>query len=94
MEKVIELVQRFGFKPDGETRTETVRIPTTRVPLTCGGKGGGEIRTFGGRQRFRRADGRKVTVGRRSVYFYDAVETPAHFKTKEFDEIQKYLEGY
>jgi len=64
---VIALLIAHGWQEDGTTREETVRIPTMRSPVFGGV--GGELRTFGGRQRLRKGD-RRVTVGPRTVCFY------------------------
>lgn len=56
-----------GFVPDGTTRTDTVRVPTQASPVYGGS--GGELATFGGRQRLARGM-LKATVGPRTVALY------------------------
>lgn len=97
-DQVIALVTRFGFVPDGTTRTQQVRIPTTRSPVFGHGRNppGGELRTLGGRLRFVRGK-MHVTVGRFSTYFYGRVDDlsgppPAMFQTKDIAGIAAYLE--
>lgn len=80
----IEAVLAAGFVADGETRSETVRIPTERCPVLCRGKMGGEIATFGGRPRFALpGTNRRVTVGPRTVCFYrfEKGKDPTGFKS-------------
>lgn len=67
VQTVIELLLENGWEPDGETRSETVRVPTAACPAF--GKSGGELRTFGGRMRFAKGD-RRVTVGKVTCCFY------------------------
>lgn len=58
-----------GFVPDGATRAETVRTPTSRAPVFGGT--GGEVRTLGGRARFRLPDTEvRATVGAQTVCLY------------------------
>jgi len=86
----IELLLSMGWQMDGQTRTETVRIPTSRSPLFGGI--GGEIRTFGGRTRLSRGDRRRVTVGKRTTCFYVLVEKEARdfvsVDTKDIERIR------
>jgi hypothetical protein len=61
MDQVVDLLLTGGWREDGKTRTEIVRMPTTSTPVLCGGKTGGKLTTFGGRLRYtkdieRRAD--------------------------------------
>lgn len=92
MEKVIEILTENGWQPDGATKTETVRIPTTEAPLTCGGKGGGKLATFGGRQRFRRGLW-FCTVGPRTVNFYTRDRQGFHqSQTSDTWLVRKYAE--
>lgn len=71
-EAAIKAVLAAGYVPDGETRSETVRMPTTDCPVVGRGKIGGELATFGGRQRFALlGTPYKVTVGQRSTNFYE-----------------------
>lgn len=66
---VIETLLQEGFVPDGETVLEHVRVPTMRSPVFGGT--GGELRTFGGRARFRKpGTPLRVTVGPRTVNVY------------------------
>ena len=71
MDEIVALLLSSGFTEAGETRTEQVRIPTTRLPLY--GKCGGERVAFGGRRRFQRGD-QRATVGKRTVCFYRMVD--------------------
>lgn len=59
-ERVVELIQAAGYLLDGHTEIDAVRVPTSNAPV-FGGMGG-EVRTFGGRQRFKRGEER-VTKG-------------------------------
>lgn len=67
LRQVASLLLAVGWTDDGRTQTETVRIPTTRSPVFGGA--GGEIRTFGGRRRFKRGEER-VTIGARSIAWF------------------------
>lgn len=67
MQIVIDMLLANGWKPDGQTQQDLVRIPTTRSPVFGGI--GGELKTFGGRKRFARGN-KRVTVGQRVVCFY------------------------
>lgn len=49
MKIVVDLFMSHGFVPDGKTMEETVRVPTVDAPVR--GASGGELRTFGGRDR-------------------------------------------
>jgi len=69
VETIIQMLQGRGWILDGETRAETVRVPTMRAPVSNHGKSGGELRTFGGRTRLAKDD-RRVTVGARTTCFY------------------------
>lgn len=69
MEEIIDELIRMGWERDGETRRETVRIPTHDAPLGNHGKSGGKITTFGGRIRLRKGHW-IVTIGKRSTCFY------------------------
>lgn len=69
MAAVIELLLQSGFVPDGETRTELVRIPTKRSPAFGGS--GGELAKLGGRQRFaKEGTNIKATIGMRTTCIY------------------------
>jgi hypothetical protein len=66
---VIDLLLAAGWREAGATRTEHVRIPTSKVPVY--GNTGGERRTLGGRPRFDLPDtDRRVTVGPKTTSFY------------------------
>jgi hypothetical protein len=90
-ERIITLLVEQGWQEDGATRTEHVRIGTSRSPVYGGI--GGEARTFGGRQRFRKPDSDLyVTVGRNSVCFYhkrdgQAIGFRSYSTGKDFDAI-------
>lgn len=62
---IVDALLAAGFVEDGETRSETVRVGTSASPVFGGS--GGELRTFGGRARYRRGDV-FVTVGPRTVF--------------------------
>ena len=68
MDNIIKWLLDNGWSADGQTITETVRIPTVRSPVFGGT--GGELATFGGRQRFRKGS-QFCTVGKRTVNFYE-----------------------
>ena len=68
MDSIIQWLLDNGWSADGQTITETVRIPTVRSPVFGGI--GGELATFGGRQRFRKGN-QFCTVGKRTVNFYE-----------------------
>lgn len=69
MAAVIDALLLAGFAPDGETRTEVVRIPTSKSPLF--GQSGGELAKFGGRLRFALPGSNvKATVGARTTAIY------------------------
>ena len=71
LELVIDELVSNGWVEAGTTKQEAVRIPTTRCPVLNGGKSGGELATFGGRQRFRLpATDWFATVGPRTTCFY------------------------
>lgn len=58
-----------GFIPDGRTRQEHVRIPTSKLPVY--GQSGGELATLGGRQRLALpGTSVKATVGPRTLALY------------------------
>lgn len=58
-----------GFLPDGQTTQTTARISTRQSPVY--GASGGEIATFGGRQRFaKQGTVIKATVGKRTTAIY------------------------
>lgn len=72
VERAIKVLTGAGFVPDGATREEAVRIPTSRAPVHGrGAYGGGELRTLGGRTRFALPDsGVRATVGTRTICVY------------------------
>ena len=93
MEAVFDLLTSRGFVADGATRSETVRVPTSRSPVL--GKSGGEVRTFGGRQRLALPGTNvRVTVGSRTVFLYRVfepggnIETIAHVRTHDVEELR------
>lgn len=95
MQQVIELALTYGFEPDGHTKSEHVRIPTTDNPLF--GKSGGVDATLGGRQRFSKTGTSiRATIGKRTTYIY-RLESPGRviglgsFDTKEVEKIEKLL---
>lgn len=67
VQAIADTLQKFGWSPAGETRSEIVIVPTSKSPRF--GNCGGELREFKGRQRFqlRRCF---CTVGPRTVNFY------------------------
>jgi hypothetical protein len=72
MAAAIDALFRVGFAPDGQTREETVRVPTRSSPVF--GRSGGELAKVGGRQRFAlTGTDIKATVGRRTVAIYRIV---------------------
>lgn len=69
VERAIAVLTAAGFVPDGATREEQVRIPTSRAPVYGGI--GGELRTVGGRKRFTIPETDiHVTVGPTTVCIY------------------------
>lgn len=91
---VIEALISAGFVASGETRRETVRIPTTKSPLY--GKSGGELATLGGRQRFERpGTNRRATVGKITTCFYEVDGREARnfvtMQTREVGHIMAYI---
>lgn len=78
----IQAVIAAGFVPEGETRQETVRMESAANPIYGGI--GGKLATFGGRPRFSLpGTNRRVTVGPRSVCFYnfEKGKEPTGFKS-------------
>lgn len=67
MEEIIAILIENGFEPYGATELAHIRIPTMRAPVFGGI--GGELRTLGGRQRFKKGE-RRCTVGKRTTCFY------------------------
>jgi hypothetical protein len=88
-EAAIELLRSKGWEDAGRTASETVRIPTMKAPVFGGI--GGEVRTFGGRLRLVKGEIRRVTVGPRTVNFYEmGPDGRANFhqaKTKDLEKI-------
>lgn len=78
--EVAGLLLSLGWVPAGETRTETVRMPTQASPLLGGT--GGELATFGGRARFALpGTRRRATVGRITTCFYVVADNgPTDFR--------------
>jgi len=99
MALVIQSLLDAGFHPDGETREETVRVPTSKSLLY--GKSGGELAKFGGRQRFAKAGTTvKATVGGRTTAIYrvegkglEGVKGIATLDTKNIDAVRNALAG-
>ncbi len=97
MAAVIDALLQAGFLPDGETRTEVVRVPTTSSPLF--GLSGGELAKFGGRQRFALGtSGIKATVGKRTTAVYRmvgaglaGVQGIASFDTGDLEKLRQVL---
>lgn len=88
VEETVTMLEGRGWVVNGNTPSETVRIPTMRAPVFGGI--GGELRTFGGRIRLAKGD-RRVTVGPRTTCFYrmdgkHAVEFD-NVKTRDGDAI-------
>jgi hypothetical protein len=93
---VVDLSLASGFVADGRTQVQTVRIPTRRAPVFGGV--GGEVRTFGGRQRFAKSGTDiKATVGRVTTCIYrlrnGKMEIVANLSTKDRDGIIAALEN-
>jgi len=73
-EQIIQELLAIGWIEDGITRQEIVRIPTMDCPTSCGGKAGGKLASFGGRIRMILPGTlRKVTIGSRTVNFYEVI---------------------
>lgn len=107
IQAVLTALASAGFVEDGQTKQETVRVPTQASPVY--GASGGELRTFGGRARFRLPGSElpstigdtavKVTVGARTTFIYRNVyrgwaqytTTIASLKTKDLAAIEKVL---
>lgn len=97
MGEVIQVLLDAGFIPDGATREEVVRIPTTKSPLYGGS--GGELAKFGGRQRFIKVGTNiKATVGARTTALYrtegkglEAVRGIATLNTKDLESVRAML---
>lgn len=97
VQEVIGILTAAGWTEDGRTRTETVRIPTTKNPVYGrGAYSGGEVRTFGGRLRFAKGD-RRVTVGKVTTNFYEVRDGEAtnftHLLTKDVEKIRELAAG-
>jgi hypothetical protein len=76
LEEILLLLRDRGWEPDGQTRSETVRIPTARSPVYGGI--GGELATFGGRIRLKLPGTNwKVTCGMRTLCTYQVVDHQA-----------------
>lgn len=82
LDQVVRSLESLGFVPDGETRSETVRVATNDAPvLGHGGSSGGELRTFGGRARFHLpGTDLYVTVGKMSTFIYRLPPNPNRFE--------------
>lgn len=90
---VIRLLIEKGFCEDGKTRQETVKFVTMdSYPLP------GAVATFGGRKRFALPETNwKVTVGKRTVFFYQSGQDGAtagghQFQTGDFEKIKALVE--
>ncbi len=92
VEAAARVLAEAGYTEAGTTREETVRIGTMASPIYGGS--GGELRTFGGRHRFERADAR-ATVGPQTTCLYRVVEgKPTGFvnvPTSDLDALRKLL---
>lgn len=63
------LLEELGWERAGATRVETVKVGTSRSPVFGGA--GGELRTLGGRARYRLpGSDQHATVGPVTTYFY------------------------
>ena len=89
--QVIDILTANGWEGDGATPTQSVRLSTARAPVYGGI--GGEVRTFGGRERFHKPGTNLfVTVGSRTVSFYhrengEALGFRTYSTTKDIDYI-------
>lgn len=69
MADTIQILLAAGFKPDGQTRIEHVRVPTKESPILGGT--GGVIASFGGRERYtKEGTDIRATVGLRTTSIY------------------------
>jgi len=97
-EAAAALLARYGFRPAGQTRTETVRVGTRRSPILGGT--GGEIRTVGGRARLELPGSSvRATVGPRTVNVYRlrpgdrrGPEFLGNFRTKDLQGLETCLQ--
>lgn len=94
IEAAVTVFEELGFLEDGATRTEHVRIGTSRSPVYGGT--GGELRVFGGRMRMALpGTDIRATVGKVSVCVYRAAGKgqPAQdmrtFGTRELDMLRE-----
>jgi hypothetical protein len=102
-ERAVAVLLAAGFVPDGATKEERVRIPTSKSPVF--GASGGELRTLGGRARYAMPGTNvRVTVGGRTVSVYKrgsggnlgvAFLGEGNYPTKGFtvEQLQRALEG-
>jgi hypothetical protein len=89
---VVDFLLGSGWAADGHTDSQTVRVGTSKVPIY--GKTGGELRTFGGRERFVKTGTEwKVTVGTRTVNFYRVGDIDVSFKNWKGERIEKFERG-
>ena len=73
MHAVRQMLTDHGWTRDGQTQSDTVRMATTTSPVYGGI--GGEIRTFGGRERWRKGQTRFFcTIGPRTVCVYSMMK--------------------
>jgi hypothetical protein len=100
LELVIDGLVHSGWTLAGTTRQETVRIPTMKSPIFGHGANpsGGELATFGGRQRFRLpSTDWFVSVGDRTVCFYrkgdNGVSSAKTFPTSFIGQISSFCES-
>lgn len=93
LSKVINLLSEKGFCASGKTRAESVKFVTVNsYPFA------GKVATFGGRERFELPETDwKVTVGKRTVYFYQSGKGAAaggqQFQTRDLEEITNFVEN-
>lgn len=86
---IVAALEEAGFVRDGTTSTEEVRVSTARSPVL--GRTGGELRTFGGRERWSLPGTRlRCTIGPRTTNVYTVgrdgdVRFVGQFDTKGID---------
>lgn len=96
LQRVSALLQEYGWRPNGITRREAVRISTIKSPVFGGI--GGELAIFGSRTRLALPETDiKVTIGKRTVNFYRVrehnCEFLGHFNTKHFEAISSFVKA-
>ena len=90
VDDVADLLVRAGFVRDGATATRTVRMPESKSPIGNRGKSGGKVRSYGGRQRWRKGSV-VVTVGKLTTFVYregEPGENLGHFNTSDLAGIR------